>query len=788
DRPNLMIKVPATSQGIDAIRELISAGINVNATLIFSIQQYQGVAKAYIDGLDKLIESGGNPKQVASVASFFVSRVDSVVDERLREFAGPAGRGMCGELIGKAAIANATLAYQIYRELLERDRWLSLARTGARPQRVLWASTSTKNPEYPDTYYVDNLLWPYTINTLPTATVNAYRDHGDPDRRSDPDPENAKAVFEGLDREGLSLDLIMERLLEAGVNAFADSFDDLLSEIARKRTRLLRGWGHRSASLGILQKTVSETLARFDEEKITEQIWDLRPELWTDDLAGRAEIAQRLGWLRVVETMTGEIDKLKGFANEIAAKGFRHVALIGMGGSSLAPEVFMECFGKAEGFLDLRVLDATAPDAILDIEHSLDLTKTLFIVSSKSGGTIEVMSLFKYFYRRMKETVGDSAGKNFIAITDPGTSLGKLAAEKKFRKIFLNPSDIGGRFSALSYFGLVPAALIGADIGFLMARAAQAVEASGPEAPALESPGAWLGVIMAEGALAGRDKLTLIMSPPLKSFAYWLEQLVAESLGKECKGVMPIEGEPIGAPESYGRDRLFVYMRLDTDPTYDLAVSELEKAGFPVVTLRMHNSYDIGREMFRWEFATAVAGVIMKVNPFDQPNVQESKDITTATLKAYSSEGKLPKYDCPEVDSTDFKMEIKKFIADVKPGDYVAFNAFIRNNWINRTALDSLRTFVRDKFKVATTVGFGPRYLHSTGQIHKGGLNNGHFILITSDDVDDMDVPGGHYSFGTLKLAQALGDFGALRKNGRRVIRAHLKFESQLVDLLEALR
>ncbi len=562
NRPNLMIKVPATPQGVDAVRELISAGININATLIFSLEQYRAVVQAYMDGLEKWIDTGGNPNGVSSVASFFVSRVDTVVDERLREFSGPASRSACNELLGQAAIANANLVYELYCETLLSERWKNLLKMGAKPQRVLWASTSVKNPSYPDTYYVDHLLWPGTINTLPTATLEAYRDHGDPEHRIDPNPKNARSVFEALEREGLSMELIMQRLMEAGVSSFGDSFHELLSEIARKRTRLLRGWGHRSASLGSLQRDVDEILVRLDREKVTEQIWDMRPELWTDDLSSRAEIAHRLGWLRIVETMVCEVEKIKNFATEIVNAGFKHLALIGMGGAALAPEVFMNCFARNREYPDLKVIDTTVPDAIRDIEESIDLKETLFIVSSKSGGTIEVMSLFKYFYKKMEEVKGDSAGRHFVAITDPGTSLGRLAAEKKFRKIFLNPSDIGGRFSALSYFGLVPAALVGVDINFLLARSSQAVEASGSDAPALESPGAWLGVIMAQAALAGRDKLTLIVSPPLKSFACWLEQLVGESLGKDGKGLLPIEGEPVGRPFSYGKDRIFVYLRL----------------------------------------------------------------------------------------------------------------------------------------------------------------------------------------------------------------------------------
>jgi transaldolase/glucose-6-phosphate isomerase len=787
DRPNLMIKVPATSQGIGAISELIAAGVNINATLIFSLDQYRAVAHAYIHGLEKWIEAGGDPKKIASVASFFVSRVDTAVDERLKEFSGQASRSTCTALIGKTAIANATLAYEHYREILDSKEWNSLERHGARPQKVLWASTSAKDPAYPDTYYVDNLLWPGTVNTLPLSTLDAYRDHGDPGLRSVPDPAQARSVWEALNQEGLNIDLIMQRLLENGVSSFADSFRDLLAEIAGKRTRLLRGYGHRSASLGKLKKNVDEILQRLDTEKITEKIWDMRPELWTKSLAGQAEIVQRLGWLRVVEIMRGEVEKLTAFAQEILIEGFSHFVLIGMGGSSLAPEVFMRCFVAGGARLDLRVIDSTVPDAVLDIERSMDLRKTLFIVSSKSGATVEVMSLFNYFHHRMQELVGASAGKHFIAITDPGTSLGKLAAEKKFRKNFLNPSDIGGRFSALSYFGLVPAALIGIDISFLLIRAAQSVEGSGHDAPALESPAAWLGAIMAGGALTGQDKLTFIISPPLDAFGCWLEQLLAESLGKDGKGVLPIVGESVGSPDAYGADRIFVYMRLDGDSTHDLTVSELERAGFPVVTLRMHGAYDIGREIFRWEFATAVAGEILGVNPFDQPNVQESKDITAGTLKTYSSEGTIPQSHFLEPDDHDFAGQIQGFVSQVKPGDYVAFCAFISPSTANHAQLDRLRTLVRDRFKVAVTVGFGPRYLHSTGQLHKGGPNKGHFIVITSKDVDDFPVPKANYSFGLLKETQALGDVEALRKRDRRVVWVRLNDDSQLGKILEAL-
>ncbi len=788
DRRNLMIKVPATPQGIEAVRELIAAGININVTLIFSLEQYRNTATAYIEGIEEWIASGGEPNRVASVASFFVSRVDTLVDERLNDILDPRLKPPAAELMGKAAIANARMAYALYKEIVSGERFVALASKGARRQRLLWGSTSTKNPNYPDTYYADSLIGAETVNTMPTATVKAYRDHGNPAPRLEEGLEEACNVFPKLESVGVDMREVMDRLLEDGVKAFADSYDALLEEIRKKRTRLLRGWGHRSASLGALQKPVDEVLARLDERRLGDSVWNSDVSVWSVEPETGGAIRQRLGWLQVVETMVGEVPRLRDFADDIRSLGFQHAVLLGMGGSSLASEVFATCFGPVEGYLDLKVLDTTVPGSILDVERGLDLDRTLFIVSSKSGGTIEVVSLYNYFRDKMDRRLGEKAGGHFIAITDPGTGLGKLASEHGFRRVFLNPPDVGGRFSALSYFGLVPAALVGADVGRLLMRASQAVEASGPGVPSLESPGVWLGVIMAEAAAAGRDKLTLMLSPQVETFGLWLEQLVAESTGKQGKGIIPIVGEQVGSPEVYGNDRLFVYLRIDEQGIYDQQVSVLEKAGHPVVTLRLHGPYDIGREMFRWEFATAVAGALLGINPFDEPNVQEAKDITNKFLKAYKNDGKLPAVDQWEIDDPDLPSALTNFFKQVRHGDYLAFNVFLRPGGEDGERLQSMRDFLRDKFKIATAVGFGPRYLHSTGQIHKGGADNGCFILVTDDEDEDIQVPGESYSFGVLKSAQSMGDYAALKKRGRRALNIHLRTESDLGKLLRVVK
>ncbi len=787
DRPNLLIKVPATYEGVEAGRTLIGEGVNVNFTLIFSVSHYVEVARAFVDGVESLIKTGGDASKVYSVASFFVSRIDTVVDERLKESTAPAARAALADLFGKASLANARLAYQNFEELFSSERCLDLKSRGMRVQRILWASTSTKNPSYPDTYYVDNLMWQQTVNTLPMSTLNAYRDHGSIDKKDQMSVEQANSVLDRLKTFHLNMEDITERLLDDGIRAFADSYDNLIEEVSRKRLRLLRGWGHRSASLGDLQSQVDSSLEKFDQNRIPERIWNCEPEIWTKDESGQKEISQRLGWLGIVETMKNETAKLRDFALDIREGGFKTAVLVGMGGSSLAPEVFAKTFGVADGFIDVKVADTTVPRSVLELERSIDLEKTLFIISSKSGGTIEVMSLFKYFRQKMIEVLGDNYGRNFIAITDPGTSLGKLAAENGFRKTFLNPPDIGGRFSALSYFGLAPAALLGMDLDFFLTRAMQAAEASGVGTPSLESPGVWMGVIIGEASMHGRDKLTLILSPGISSFGCWLEQLIAESTGKEGKGIIPVDLEPVGVPESYGSDRLFIYMRLDGDPTFDKAVSDLERAGHPVVTLRLHCNYDLGREMFRYEFATAVSGVILGINPFDQPNVQESKDITGKLLAAFSRDGSVPDTEKLEADSPSFHDDVREFLGSVKPDDYVVLNAFIHPSEFALRTLQEARTLIRDRFKVATTVGFGPRYLHSTGQIHKSGPDSGLFFVITTDETEDIQVPGEPYSFGTLKQAQSIGDYQALKNKGRRVVRVHLKQESDLDKFLEAL-
>jgi glucose-6-phosphate isomerase len=497
------------------------------------------------------------------------------------------------------------------------------------------------------------------------------------------------------------------------------------------------------------QSAVPDRLAEFDRADTIRRIWNKDFTVWRDD---PTEITDRLGWLTVHQSMKERVPELEELASHCAADGMTHAVLAGMGGSSLAPEVLRETFGVAPGGLDLTVLDTTHPDQILAVERSLPLDRTLFLIASKSGTTTETMSHFAYFWEKVPD------GSRFVAITDPGTPLAKLATERGFRRSFLNPPDIGGRYSALSYFGLVPAALTGVHLGELLDRAHEMAKACGPEVPSVDNPGARLGATIGEAALAGQDKLTLVLDRRVWSFGYWVEQLIAESTGKDGKGIIPVEGEELGDPGVYGSDRLFVGIGAEGARK---ALEPLEDAGQSVTHLALDDVLDLGGEFFRWEFATAVAGAVLGIHPFDQPNVQEAKDATKKLL----SQGKVPD---PGYD------DLGALLGRVRPGDYLAIQAYLPRNKDSERRLHRARMRLRDKLRVATTVGFGPRFLHSTGQLHKGGPKTGVFVQVVEPPQEDVPIPGQPYSFGRLIAAQAVGDLQSLRGHGRRVARVRI--------------
>ncbi|MFC1939742.1 glucose-6-phosphate isomerase [Chloroflexota bacterium] len=535
-------------------------------------------------------------------------------------------------------------------------------------------------------------------------------------------------------------------------------------------------------SIGTYLADVEVTLADLARRDVMKRMWREDHTVWKP---GPAEISNRLGWLTVSGLMQKQTAALEAFASEVREAGFRHVVLLGMGGSSLGAEVLRQVFGSAKGYPELIVLDSTVPASVQKVAATIDPAKTLFLVSSKSGTTAEPLALFHYFRVLVESAVGrGKTGQNFVAITDPGTPLTGLAVESGFRRIFLNRPDIGGRYSVLSYFGLVPAALIGVNIKELLKRALGMQKKCAANVILNKNPGAWLGACISTLTQKGRDKLTLITSPAVSSFGLWVEQLVAESTGKEGEGVIPVAGEPLVAPQHYGNDRFFIYLRLENDnnSATDAAVERLRSAGQPVVTYQMRDKHDLGAEFFRWEFATAVAGAILGIHPFDQPNVQEAKDATEKLLQKYVKSGHLP------------QAETTGYLADLmgkakKKDRYLAIMAYVVQTPEIDAALADLRRKVLERYHTATTLGYGPRFLHSTGQLHKGGPNKGLFIQITTEHQTDLPIPGKPYTFGILADAQALGDYQALRSLRRHIIKVHFRRgdEAAIANLLAGL-
>jgi transaldolase/glucose-6-phosphate isomerase len=795
-RKNVMIKIPAAQEGLPAIEECIYRGINVNVTMIFSVENYEQVAEAFIKGLERRDAEGKPVDHIASVASFFVSRVDSAIDTDLeykaRHAETPEEKARLEGLLGRAAVANAKIAYAKYKEIFHGERFAALKAKGAQVQRQLWASTGTKNPKYSDVLYVDNLIGPETVNTVPPATYTAIRDHGKVALTLEQGLDECRTLVRELGEIGIDLKAVTEKLQKDGLGSFVTSFDTLAESIESKRDAILSGINERlTASLGKYNEAVAGAIKEADKGDVMRRIWRKDAKLWKEDEAHQKIIKNALGWLTVPDMMIGVEDDLVQFADRIRnVREFKHAMVCGMGGSSLCPEVLRQTFGKQEGYPELLVLDSTDPDAFSDIADQIDITHCLFIISSKSGTTTEPLVFYKYWYDQVGRRK-ENPGECFVAVTDPGTLMEQMATDDKFKRIFLNPADIGGRYSALSYFGMVPAALMGLDVKKLLDRAERVVHACASVVPAAENPGARLGAILGECANAGRDKLTISTDPRISSFGLWVEQLLAESTGKEGKGIVPVAGETLGAPSVYGDDRLFVHISVEKiDSETEAKLKALEAAGHPVVYRTLTDLYDLGEEFFLWEIATAFAGWRLGINPFDQPNVQESKDATKELLDTFAREGKLPEQGVLATDGTltlyaDEKTRaelpgssvgdaIKAHLARAGAGDYIALLDYIEETPEHEQIIQAIRSHLRDATRCATTTGYGPRFLHSTGQLHKGGSAAGVFLQLTAPDIKDLPIPGQPYTFSTLKQAQALGDFRSLSTRGRRAIRVDL--------------
>jgi transaldolase/glucose-6-phosphate isomerase len=791
-RPNVMIKIPGTEPGLLAIRKSIAAGINVNITLLFSVDRYKEVMDAYLSGLEDRINEGKPIDHIHSVASFFVSRIDVKVDKYLEPLTKPSGNKAkkAQALLGKLAIANARLAYQEFRHVFEGERFHKLQAKGATLQRTLWASTSTKNPEYPDTMYVDELIGEHTVNTVPPQTLDAFRDHGTVGLTIEKDLDEARQQFKELEELGISMDRVTQELEEEGVKAFSESYDSLDTTVKQRRENAL-------VDIDSLSDVVSKRVKQLEAEDYIARFYAKDATLWTDDRQKQEEVGRRMGWLTAPATSDALLTELNKFTSQVKSAGLTHALLLGMGGSSLAAEVMSLIFqGNAPG-LKLSILDSTDPMQIQQAALKHPTASTLFIVSSKSGTTAEVEVLFNYFWERARLSLGDKASEHFIAITDPDTPLERLALEHKFRKIFLADPNVGGRYSALTAFGLVPAALMGIDLPRLISCAFWMADECAPDKPYARNPGLVLGAIIAEAALHARDKLTVIADPEISAFGAWLEQLVAESSGKQGKGILPVDGEQPGQPNQYGKDRLFIYLR--RSGKFDQEQKLLIQAGHPVINQDFEDDYALGSEFFKWEFAIATACSIIGVDAFNQPDVQDSKTRTVDKIAYYKEHHSFQE---AKPLFTDHGISVNSNIASpngqlaelvsqaldsVKPGDYVAINAYLTRDPQNEAVLQNLRLWIREKTHTATTLGFGPRFQHSTGQLHKGGANNGLFVVITAKPMKDIEIPKEGLSFGTMQHGQALGDMEALENRDRKVLHIHLDRPDLLAGLVQKL-
>ncbi|HML16989.1 MAG TPA: bifunctional transaldolase/phosoglucose isomerase, partial [Bryobacteraceae bacterium] len=776
NRPNLMVKIPGTEAGLPAIEQAISEGININVTLLFSQHRYEQVALAFISGLEK----SADPSRIASVASFFVSRIDTAVDSRIEQLeksATPGERARLESLRGRVAIANAKLAYQLYKQIFSGPRWNALAQRGARTQRVLWASTSTKNPEYRDVMYVEELIGADTVNTVPPATLDAFFEHGEIRPTLDQNLDQARKVMEDLEAAGISIEDVTDNLLVQAVKLFAEPFDKLLNAVDAKCKLAVKPVNKMTCSLSPSQSAAVQ--ASLDDWSVTGKVrrfWARDSSLWTG-----AEESQWMGWLGITEDQLAHRERFDQIAADVKEAGFRDAVILGMGGSSLCPEVLRLSFGKIAGFPELHVLDSTDPAEIRSLEKKIDPAKTLFIVSSKSGSTLEPNIFKQYFFE------GD--GSRFLAITDPGSNMQQVAERDHFRKIFFGVPSIGGRYSALSDFGMVPAAVMGIDAPRFLDQADSMALACSYCVPIEKNPGVFLGTLLGTLSRAGRDKVTIVASPGIFALGAWLEQLIAESTGKNGKGLIPVDREPLGPPEVYGTDRVFCYERLESSPdaAQDKAMDALAAAGHPVIRIAVSDAYDLGQEFFRWEIATAVAGSIIGIDPFDQPDVEASKIATRKLTGEFERTGSLPK-EFPALEEDGIQVfgdahgatlveALRAHLATLKPGDYFALLAYIERNQAHDNQLQQMRQHVRDHKRVATCLGFGPRFLHSTGQAYKGGPNTGVFLQITAEDAEDLPVPGQKYTFGIVKAAQARGDLAVLLERSRRALRIHLALD-----------
>ncbi len=797
NRPNVMIKVPATEQGICAVRRLIGEGINVNVTLIFSQRNYKDVAGVYLDGLEALAKKGGDLSRVHSVASVFVSRIDTDIDKqldtKLATEKDAARRTFLAELKGKAAIANSKKVYQAFMELFGPARFQKLKNRGACVQKPLWASTSCKNPAYPELIYVETLVGKDTVNTLPQNTWEALLAHGEIRPGSvEENLADADAVIAGLKSFGVDIHAVCDRLQRDGVKSFVNSFESLMTILEKKRDIKMAPNVKVNISLPEnLKKSAADTLAQLAKKDLHARWFAKDPTLWSSDASQQKVILNRLGWVDNCEKIIGQLYEIDGLQEKFFRAKVRDIVLLGMGGSSLAAEVLSLILKKpayqVKGALKgirFHLRDTTDPASILKVEKTVRYPSTVFLVGSKSGSTIETRSQYQYFFDRVKKFYKNDenkAAERFVIITDHGSPLETLGRSKTFGGLFLNPQDIGGRYSALSFFGLVPAALLGIDIRRVLADAGRFLDGMRSTKDISKNEGIALGILLGVLALKGKDKLTFWTSPELASFADWAEQLIAESTGKDGKGITPVAGETSLDLDRYGNDRVFVMLRLkgENEKLWATRIKGLRAKGFPVLDFVWSDGANVGGEFLRWEVATSFASIVLKVNPFDEPNVTESKNITSRLLEDVRKKKALPKPSKLLVAKNAIltpadKKTLAAFFARLPKHGFVSLLAYVDRSLATKRALQGLQRSMASALKVPVLSGFGPRYLHSIGQLYKGGPKQGIFIEFFVKDVKDVKIPGEVYGFSQLKRAQAMGDYEAISSKGLSILAVDL--------------
>lgn len=786
-RPNVMIKIPATPAGISAIRRVIAAGVNVNVTLIFSLKHYQAVAKAYREGLEDRLKAGLDLYKVHSVASVFVSRFDTYLDKQL-DVLSASGRSGTAELYGKAAIANSKRIYQDFLSTLSDERFKKLQSKGASIQKVLWGSTSCKNPKYSDLIYVEPLIGRHTVNTMPETTLSAVLDHGRIEVATI--EEGIREALETISQFkllGCDLDDVGELLQQQGVKQFIESFEALMRSLENASNAYAKKKYSRLALAKVsiripdaeLKNTYTGVLKSVSDNGWGKRFLQKDATLWKSDEHHQKVILNRLGWVRAHEWILGKLYEIDFLKEQIRKEKIKDIVLLGMGGSSLAPEVMSLICRRKPSYPRFRIIDSTDPASVLGVLKQVSLKSGLFIVASKSGSTIETSSQMKFFYDAVLKVYKQSkpsidAGKHFIAITDPGSDLEKTASLWHFRKTFINPSDIGGRYSALSFFGIVPAVLMGLSTRDLLGGAGALLELLAKDASASNVTlqlGAFLGAL----ARRGQNKLTFVISKRLASLGTWLEQLIAESTGKEGVGIVPIEGAGLNSAAVYGKDRYFVAIRLKNE-SWPKSVSgrarEMQAKGLSWADIVLPSTDSLGAEFLRWEIITSLASSVMGVNPFDEPNVKESKDITMKFLQELEAKGRIS--EPGRIYKVDSLVPFEDVLGSVKAGDYLAVLAYIDRSPETAVLLNRIRQQIEVQTQLPVCVGFGPRYLHSIGQLYKGGPKKGRFIVLIQDDKRDALIPSMKYGFSMLKRAQACGDLSALRQKGLSVLGIHL--------------